>query len=153
MPASRSPLARALLLIMAAWSALLLTGCAITRDNEPTPSMATISGTIAYRERVALPPDALVRLAIADVTVPDAPARVIANLNFATEGRQVPLPFALRFDAGRLDPSRVYTVSVRIEQGARLLFVSDQRNRLDPAALPANLELVLVPAGPAAPAN
>jgi putative lipoprotein len=147
-PSAQPLAARRLLVLAAALAPLLTASCAMTRDNVPTVTLSTIAGTVAYRQRIALPPDAVVKVTLADVTAADAPAKVIANLTFATEGRQVPLPFSLRFDGSRLDPNRVYSVSARIDQGARMLFVTDSANRVDPKALPTNLELMLVPASP-----
>jgi putative lipoprotein len=148
MPSPLATVARSSRPLATIFVALTLAACAITRDNVPTPAMATITGTVTYAARIALPPDTVVKVVVADVTATGAPAVPIANLSFVTEGRQVPLPFSLRFDTGRLDASRSYAITARIEQEGRPLFVSDQPTRIDPKAPPTNLELVVAPVPP-----
>jgi len=62
--------------------------------SETAAARVTLDGTAAYRERIALPPDARLRVAISDVSLADAPATVIAETEIATAGRQGPIPFA-----------------------------------------------------------
>lgn len=46
----------------------------------PTPaSRATVTGTVTYRERIALPPGATVTVRLQDVSRADAPAEVLAE--------------------------------------------------------------------------
>ena len=98
----------------------------------------TVSGTVTYRERVALPRDAVVRVAVYDLTAAEAlvghiggdqPARPIASVAFGTQGRQVPIPYTLTLgDPGVLDPKHQYTLRVRIESASgELLFINDTR--------------------------
>ncbi len=93
-------------------------------------SVDTVSGTITYRERMALPNDAVVKVAIEDVTVADAPGRLVASITFGTQGRQVPIPYSLTLnDAKVLDPKHQYALRVRIESsGGELLFINDTRS-------------------------
>lgn len=80
--------------------ATILAGPAAARD---------LHGSLSYRERIALPPDAQVVLEVRDAT-----GALVAETRFPTEGRQVPLAFrfavpddialtlhAAVFDAGR----------------------------------------------------
>ncbi|TCM43245.1 YbaY family lipoprotein [Novosphingobium sp. ST904] len=106
-------------------------------------SMETLNGTVAYRERIALQPDARVKVTLADVGRMDAPATVIAETEFASEGRQVPLPFALSYDPARLAPNGTYAVSARItDSGGRLLWITDTRVTLPAPGTPVSLMLV-----------
>ncbi|TIV73114.1 MAG: hypothetical protein E5V93_18665, partial [Mesorhizobium sp.] len=43
----------------------------------------TIAGEVTYRERIALPPDAVLVVELADVSLADAPAIVIAKRRIA----------------------------------------------------------------------
>jgi uncharacterized lipoprotein YbaY len=45
------------------------------------------------------------------------------------DGRQVPLPFSLHYDAGRLDERHLYTVRAIIKSGSELLAASDVTRR------------------------
>lgn len=106
--------------------ALPLAACAtITPSEEPV----AITGTIAYRERIALPPTAQVEIRLDDVSLADAPSRTIAQQSFTADGRQVPFAFSLAVDQRRLDPRHSYAVSARISDASgRLMFITDTRN-------------------------
>ena len=110
-------------------SALLLVACASTvGPSQSTPQTlqpVRVTGTITWRERMAVPPDADVVVRLQDVSRMDAPAIVLSEQRFKTEGRQPPYPFELTVDASRIDPRMRYTVSARILQGDRLLFITD----------------------------
>lgn len=91
------------------------------------PGGITVSGAVSYRERIALPPDAIVRVAIEDVTLAGAPATLVATSELRPAGRQVPIPYSITLmDPATIDPKHLYGLRVRIEDGAgSLLFVND----------------------------
>jgi uncharacterized lipoprotein YbaY len=98
-----------------------------------------ISGSVTYRERMALPEGAT--LAVSLVPLPrGAP---IATETIATE-TQVPLDWSLAIDPARLEPGVEYGIAVVIRHGLRPLFVT-----ADPVPLAAadGQTLVLVAAG------
>ena len=76
-------------------SALTLSACASTAPAERT---ITVSGSVTYRERIALPPTARIEVKLDDVSLADAPSRTLASQRFGAEGRQVPFAFALTVD-------------------------------------------------------
>jgi putative lipoprotein len=95
----------------------------------PSEEPATVTGSIAYRERIALPPTAQVEIRLDDVSLADAPSRTIAQQSFTADGRQVPFAFRLTVDQRRLDPRHSYAVSARISDASgRLMFITDTRN-------------------------
>ena len=55
-------------------AALMLGSCASTEKNGST---LFVSGTVNYRERMALPPDAVVEVQLLDVSRQDAPATIV----------------------------------------------------------------------------
>ncbi len=57
-------------------------------------SAKTVTGTAAYRERIALPPDAVLEVSLEDVSRADAPADLIARTTVDPAG-QVPIPFSI----------------------------------------------------------
>lgn len=106
-------------------SALSLAACATTPAEQPV----TVTGSITYRERIALPPTAQVEITLADVSLADAPSTTIAQQAFTADGRQVPFAFSLTVDQRRLDPRHSYAVSARISDASgRLMFITDTRN-------------------------
>jgi len=105
---------------------LLLASCGLRVDmhgEEARPS-GKISGTITYRERVALPPDALVRVALLDVSRMDVAATLIAETTIVPR-HGVPIAFELDYDPGKIDPRLVYAVRATILRGDNYLFVTD----------------------------
>ncbi|AMU92019.1 YbaY family lipoprotein [Sphingopyxis macrogoltabida] len=111
-------------------SALALSACTTTGEAENQPF--TVSGSIAYRERIALPPTAQIEVRLDDVSLADAPSRTIARQAFGADGQQVPIDFLLRFDRREIDPRHSYAVSARITgEDGKLMFITDTRNSVD----------------------
>lgn len=88
-------------------------------------TMASVKGTIAYRERIALPEDAVVTVKLQDVSLQDVAAKVISEQTFTTDGAQVPFDFELSYDTLDINPKHTYSVSARIEVEGKLRFISD----------------------------
>ncbi len=105
---------------------LPLTACATLMPSEEPVS---VTGSITYRERMALPPTAQVEIQLADVSLMDAPSKTIAQQSFTADGRQVPFAFSLTVDQRKLDPRGRYSVSARISDGSgKLMFITDTHN-------------------------
>lgn len=125
-----------------------LAGCQTpTTGSTSVPSTSseqvTLSGNAAYRERIALPPDARLTVRISDVSRMDVAAPVIAETTVASEGRQVPLPFSLSYDRAKIDPRGRYSVSARITDAAgQLLWITDTHTDLPAPGQSVNLTLV-----------
>jgi putative lipoprotein len=125
---------------------LFLSGCTSTHVVPATGTGTTtskVTGSVTYRERIALPPSAVITVKLVDVSLADAPAVLIAEQVIATAGRQVPFEFALEYDAARIQPSHTYAVQVRIENGDRLLFISDKMNLVITRDAPTHLDIVV----------
>lgn len=124
---------------------LALTGCVAGSGVRQAPSPeGVVSGSVAYRERIGLPPDAVVEVKLSDVSVLDAPAPVIAETTVRPEGRQVPIAFELRYDPKRIDPTRSYAVRVTIRSGDRMMFTTEQVHHVITRGNPNTVELWLV---------
>jgi putative lipoprotein len=104
-----------------------------------------VSGRVTYRQRIALPPEAVVVVSVLDVSRADAPSATVAEHRIEVE-HQVPIPFSLSVDADRLDPRHRYTVAARIEVGGVPAWVSDTHHPvgLDGAV---DVEIVVVMTG------
>jgi putative lipoprotein len=125
---------------------LFLSGCTSTHIVPTTGTGTTtskVTGSVTYRERIALPPSAVITVKLVDVSLADAPAVLIAEQVIATAGRQVPFEFALEYDAARIQPSHTYAVQVRIENGDRLLFISDTMNPVITRGAPTRVDIVV----------
>ncbi len=114
------------MLAVSAIAAPLLAACATI---PPAEEPVSVTGSITYRERIALPPTAQVEVTLADVSLMDAPSKTIAQQSFTADGRQVPFAFSLTVDQRQLDPRHSYAVSARItDASGKLMFITDTRN-------------------------
>ena len=93
-----------------------------------TASQGVITGTVTYRNRSALPPTAVIEVTLADISLADAPAKVISTQRIEAGGKQPPFPYELSYDPAQIDPRLTYSVSARITEGNELLFISDTVN-------------------------
>jgi len=107
---------------------LLLAVVAVALSIDPAvaqgPAPGAVVGTVTYRQRVALPPDAVVEVRLQDTTRADAAAQTIGHATIPTHGAQVPIPFRIDYDRAAIDPSHSYSVRATITVGGRLLFSS-----------------------------
>lgn len=73
----------------------------------------------------ALPPTAAIEVTLADISLADAPAKVISTQRIDAGGKQPPFPYELPYEPAQIDQKRTYSVSARITEGSELLFISD----------------------------
>ena len=105
---------------------------AVPEPVEPTavpteaPQMLEVTGEVVYADDIALPDDAIVSVQIQDISLADAPAVVMGEQSYVTEGQQVPLPFAVAYSTGDIEENNSYGLSVRITAADdTLLFIND----------------------------
>lgn len=119
---------------------LLSPGLSWGQDSSPT---ALITGTVAYRQRISLPPEATVNLRLEDVWAVDAPATTVAETTFATEGKQVPLPFQLTYNPAQIQPTHRYNLRATISAQGQMLFTTTTANPVITRGAPSQVDLVL----------
>ncbi len=90
---------------------------------KPQAAHMHITGTITYRQRIALSPQAEVIIRLLDVSKMDVAATVLAETRLKNPG-QVPIAFSLPYDASKIEPRHSYTVQVRIEESGKLRFTT-----------------------------
>lgn len=86
----------------------------------------TLSGSVSYRERMLLPPGAIIEVKLLDISLADAPARTIAETRVS--GQRIPAPWTLRFDSRQIEPRRSYALQARILDRGQLLFTTTERH-------------------------
>ena len=100
---------------------------AATPDTAALPALTgVLTGTVAYLQRIALPPDAVIDVQLQDVSLQDAPATVIASERYIADGRQVPFPYELTYDPAGIDPKHTYAVAARITVDGKLRWINTQ---------------------------
>lgn len=88
-------------------------GVAAPAAEAPTTT-AQLTGTVSYRERMALPNNAIVTVQLLDTSLQDVPATTIAELSVETKGQQVPISFILDYDPSKIDQNHTYSVRATI---------------------------------------
>ena len=91
----------------------------------------TVTGEVFYRERIALPPNAVLTVQLSDVSLADAPASTIAEQKIDPAG-QVPIKFEIKFDSAVIQPKATYALQARITVDDKLWFTNDERYAVDP---------------------
>jgi putative lipoprotein len=122
-----------------------LAGCSTTNAVPAGggASMAKVTGTVTYRERVSLPPTAVIKVQLVDVSRADAPAIVLGEQVIQVARRQAPFAFEIAFDPSRIEANYSYAVQARIEEGGQLRFVSDRHYAVITRGAPTHVDMVL----------
>lgn len=113
--------------------------------SEPINS-GILRGTVNYRQRIALPTDAEIKVKLIDVSsAQNISGDLIAEDKFPSNGRQVPLSFELRFDKNQIRPNRTYVVEAEIYTGGKLAYKNEKEYAVLTQNNPAtNVEIMLV---------
>ena len=132
---------------------LLLLACAGTPTFAQDASL--IVGTVTYRERIALPPSAMLEVRLEDVTRAGGTPPTVAGRRFDRLG-QVPIRFNIDVDPAVIKPDRRYAVRAIIRDGSDVLFTSMETTLVLTQGHGNRVDLVLTRVGtprPPAPAE
>ena len=80
---------------------------------------ASVTGTVDIRPRATLPSNALVTVQLADASRTGAPAHVIVEQTFMTNGAQGPFSFKLQYSPLQIAVNHVYIVQGNIRVGGQ----------------------------------
>lgn len=128
------------LMLVPAGVALALAACATTPAEQ-----AEVTGTASYRERILLPPGHVLSVRLEDVSLADAPARVLAEQVTPLEGRGPPYPFALAYDPAEIRENHSYAVRAEIrDEAGRLRFTTDTRHSVITNGAPMTVDIMMV---------
>ena len=83
----------------------------------------TVDGSVTYLQRIAVPPGAKLLVELRDVSLADAPSKLLAAQDYDLKG--VPTNYSLNFEDGDVVESHSYSVSARITLDGKLLFITD----------------------------
>jgi uncharacterized lipoprotein YbaY/heat shock protein HslJ len=93
----------------------------------------TITGSLTYRERIALPPGATARVTLIDTSIADTAAPVIGSTTIDLRDRQVPIDFQLSIPARDLPARGRYALRAAIRDAdGNLLWTTDTGNAIEP---------------------
>jgi putative lipoprotein len=105
-------------------------------------AQVTLNGEVTYRERIALPEGAALRVRLIDTTAVGTPTRVEAQAAIAMPG-QVPLTFTLNFDDRVVDPAHEHALIAEITSGLDLWFRNSTPYPLKPLAPEEDISVVV----------
>jgi putative lipoprotein len=124
--------------------ALLVVACG-GRPESPArdATIARVTGTATYRDGVALPPDAELRVRVEDVSRADARATVVGQETVRSVSA-VPIAFAVPYDPARIEASHRYAVRAEIRNGAGdLLWTTTEAYPALTHGAPTEIQIVL----------
>lgn len=122
---------------------MIVQGCQLDRPLNAEENSGTVAGTVSYLQRMALPTNAVIQVQLLDVSLADAPAKVVAAESINLGQRQVPVPFVLKFDEAKIDGKHRYSVSAKITVDGKLWFTSDKSYPVLTGGNPAHVDLIL----------
>lgn len=93
--------------------------------------MRVISGEVWYRERIALPPGAEVKVVLEDQSKMDAPAEVITDYTHIVDGAG-PYTYRLVYNPKAIKEKMRYGLRAKIVKDGKLMFTSTEH--IDPFA-------------------
>ncbi len=95
------------------------------RPQPAANETAALDGTLTYRQRMALPKDALVVMRLVDVSGGSSATTVVSEHGFLAQG-QVPIDFRLPYDPSLVSPGYSYGLEAYIFVDGALWFMTPQ---------------------------
>ncbi|MCP3698131.1 MAG: hypothetical protein GY920_06190 [Aliivibrio sp.] len=84
-----------------------------------------VTGSVGYRERIALPENAVITVTLADVSLADAPSKTISEQTFEAAEKSSPFDYSLEFDTADIQANHSYSVRATIKVDGKLRFTTD----------------------------
>jgi putative lipoprotein len=125
---------------------MLAKDCKLEQTTAPTMA---VTGTVAYLEKIALPPQAVIELQLRELPVADARehATLVMEQKIALGNRQVPVSFELKVDVGKISPKRAYSLTARILVNDTTWFYSAHGYLVLTQGNPSHVDMILDRAG------
>lgn len=92
-------------------------------------SNKTITGTVSYRERIALPVNAKLIIKLNDVSLMDVKAKLLAEKNYVfskNNPAKIPFNFEINYLPEEIDPSHSYSIQAVITVDNKMIFTNTQ---------------------------
>jgi putative lipoprotein len=104
---------------------------------------ASVTGTVTYREKIAMPQDAVVIVKLQDTSLMDVPS-VDIGVQVIEGAGTVPVHFSVGFDRAEIIDNHTYTVGATITSGDTLLWTTDTAYAVITRGNPLTADLLLV---------
>ena len=103
---------------------------------------ATLSVSVFYRERIAMPPNATLIVTLADVSRADAPAATVASRRIEEPGN-VPIDVEIAYDRSSIDERFTYAVRATIEVDGEMWWTSTEAHHVLTGGAPDHVEVMV----------
>jgi len=110
-----------------------------------TPQESKVTGTVTYRQRIALPPNATVIVRLQDVSRFNNAPRTITQQTNPLRGQQVPVPFSLIYNPNDIQPNGIYIIRAEIYIDGRLTWANMNQYRVITQGNPNTIEIIVQP--------
>ncbi|MUK51362.1 YbaY family lipoprotein [Aliivibrio fischeri] len=99
----------------------------VETEVAPVEAAATqsVTGTVGYRERIALPANAVVTVTLEDISLADAPSKTITEQTFEVGENSSPFAYSLEFNTADIQANHRYAVRATIKVDGKLRFTTD----------------------------
>ena len=112
-------------------------------ERPASVSEGVVRGTATYRERMALPPNAVLEVVLQDVSRAGAPATVLGTARIENPGSP-PFDFEISYDPGSIDERFTYAVRATIRADDELLFTTDSVHPVLTRGATSEVELLMI---------
>ena len=115
-------------------------------DRQLNGQTIVVNGSVAYRERIAMPTGSVVTITLNDVSRADIASTELARQSIVTSGEQVPIAFELTVDQDALRPGMTYALRAVIrDSDDELLWTTDTVHRVEPAPPESVIQMGTIP--------
>lgn len=129
---------------------MILKDCQL--DKPLKGETAAVTGMVRCLQRTALPADAVIDVQFQELSVVDAPAKIIAEKKIMLGNCHMPVPFELRFDPAKLDPHSSYSINARILVDGQVRFRENYSyGILDSSGYPLYVNMIVKPIAAGSP--
>lgn len=119
-------------------------GCASSPFSSSNEN--AVKGSVTYKEKITLPPLALVEVKIMDTASNEA-SQYLAATTIPTEGHQVPISFELPYDPKKIQIEHTYVIRAVIRDEEKTLFTTKTIYPVITKGNPKDVDLVLAKVG------
>ena len=102
-------IARKIIILIILSATVALAGCGSSTKK------AAITGVIAHTHPMTIPVGYVITVQIEDTTKADAPGKKIAEQVIKSQGEELPMPFEIIYDPGKINAKHAYSLRVIIE--------------------------------------
>jgi uncharacterized lipoprotein YbaY len=114
-------------------------------QGDQRPQESKVTGTVTYRQRIALPQNSTVVITLQDTTNSNRAPRNIAQQTVPLRGQQVPVPFSLIYNPAEIQPNGVYRIRAEIYVEGRLTWANMNQDRVITGGNSNNIEVIVQP--------